>query len=214
MSAVILIPYGGSDPHRERGLRIVEGYFADHFPEWPRWTADMPGTFSRAEALNTAARRFASDRDVLIFNDADSLVPPSSIRAAFLWAKENNGGVRAYSQYRRLSEGYTKRCKSWRDVLGPDAEVDWEQERTASHGVYAITRRRFLEVGGYDPRFIYFYDDLSFDLRAEHIPQSRIVGPLVHMWHPPREAPESDEALWYRYEHEVPEDVRAEAPFP
>jgi hypothetical protein len=215
MTVEVYIPWGitgpFADPDRLAAFNLVRAYFADQFHEWPCIAAFDDGeVFRRGHACNRAAN--SSGAEVIVFNDADSLVDPLQLAKAVLRAGQLEGAVRAYSRYRRISEAATRALTDWRQAFG--AEVYWEQESTASHGVFAVHRRTFCEAGGYDPRFVYFYDDLSFDIRAASIPQERIAGDLYHLWHPPRESPGSDDALWYRYEHEDPFEVRAEVGFP
>lgn len=208
------IPWAeGSCAERVRSKQIVEQYYRDNFPGWQAELAVGPLDFPRAKVCNEKAR--STSCDVLVFNDADSIVPPAQLRqAAERAAVRAEWGtfamVRAYTVYRRISEAQSAKVHNWQDVLRCD-DIVWEQEHTVSHGVLAIHRESFLRVGGYDPRFHYFYDDCSFDIRAtETIDQVRIPGPLYHLWHPAREPWPDDEALWRRYEREDPAAVRAE----
>jgi predicted glycosyltransferase involved in capsule biosynthesis len=209
MKVEIFVPWA-HDPGRTRGLALVDRYLADNFHDQYHGLAVCEPPFTRAKACNLAAA--SSKADVIVFNDADSLVWPEQFEESFERAFDLKGAVRAYSRYYRISEAATKTLIRWQDAF--DAETCWMQEHTASHGVFAVHRQTFVDAGGYDPRFVYFYDDLSFDIRAGQIPQERVQGDLVHLWHPPREAPESDEQLWFRYEHEDPFQVRAEVGFP
>ncbi len=216
MSVRLYIPWGGSPEdrsHRWRNLQTVQTYADDCFPGWWPVTAlcALP-VFTRASACNLAAQR--SDAEVIVFLDADSIVPPEQLRAAVERAAEIEGAVRAYDVYHRISEQDTRRVQAtgWRRAF--HSEIVWTQANTVSHGAIAFHRQAFIEAGGYDPRFVYFYDDCSFDIRAADLPWDRISGPLYHLWHQPREAPDSDEVLWRRYEHEDPFEVRAEAGWP
>ena len=216
MSVRLFIPWGGSSEereHRRRNLDTVQAYASECFPGWepqPARTPLLP--FTRASACNLAAA--SCEAEVIVFLDADSIVPEAQLAEAAMRAAEIRGAVRAYDVYNRLSERATRivNASGWRAAL--NHEVVWTQANTVSHGAIAFHRQTFVEAGGYDPRFVYFYDDCSFDIRAGAIAQERVAGPLYHLWHQPREAPEADEALWRRYEHEDPFEVRAEAGFP
>lgn len=210
MSVDIFIPWA-HEPGRQHGFTIVDDWLQDEFRNWYAGVAHSPlHPFTRASACNLAAER--STAEVVVFVDADSIAPSEQLREAVELAWEQQGAVRAYDVYHRLSEQATASVSTWKQVAA--GEIVWTQERTASHGVWAVHRKTFIDAGGYDPRFVYFYDDLSFDLRAQNIPQPRVKGPLYHLHHPPRQAPDSDEQLWFRYEHEDPFLVRAEVGFP
>lgn len=210
MNVDVFIPWA-NDRGRLLGLSFVEQWIHAAFPDEFRGRALTPiEPFTRASACNLAAER--STAEVVVFIDADSVVPTTQLDQAIRRAGEIRGFVRAYDVYTRLSEQATLDLQTWSDSFL--AETNWSQPNTVSHGVIAMHRQSFVDLGGYDPRFEYFYDDCSFDIRAQDAPWDRVAGPLVHLWHPPRVAPDSDEVLWRRYEHEDPVLVRAEAGFP
>lgn len=207
MNVSVIVPWSGDDPARLHARYIVGRYFNDEFPHWQRQTAIDPAgpvrEFSRARAINFAVsdplglRPFVPD--VLVLNDADSIVPADQLRAAAVHAFSFDGIVFAYADYRRLSETDTA-------TLTPDTYLDafsfdvtWHQEGARSHGCVAIRRDVFLAAGGYDERYEgWGYEDVAFN--AKGLPEARIGGPLVHLWHPEAEPNPANEAL-YLAEH-------------
>jgi len=207
----LFIPWGGPPAARDdraHGLEIVVGWAYELWPDWYREISHWHGC--RAKTCNYAAAE--SSADVIVFIDADSIVHPSQLDAAVAWVRENGGGCRAYTTYKRLSKVSSDDCRGWGDVFTGD--VVWSQEGTVSHGAVAFDRQTFCAHGGYDPRFLYWYEDSSFDLINPTMPWGRIAGDLFHLWHEPQSVPDADEALWTRYHREPADQVRAEVGFP
>lgn len=205
MSVAVIIPFESDDPHRVAALLTVLSFYATEFPDWPVMTSPDPDSppFSRARAINAAAR--ATDADILVINDADSLTTPDAMLEAVKLA-ERPGLVRAYTSYRRLTRDAT-------EALTPDGYLDafqgpfdWEMENAHAHGCVAVRRDCFEQVGGYDPKFQgWGYEDLAAEMLYDAFwPDRRVAGDLVHLWHPAvSEGPDVDAnaALYYgRYE--------------
>lgn len=211
-----LIPWGGTakaKAQRRHGFRIVLQYYR----ELVQWA--LPFTlscrqvgadpFRKGAAINIGAQ--ASVADVVFVNDADSIVHPEQLMRAVSLAEATKGFVFAYDRYCRLDRASSQACGDWRDVFNGD--VEWEHANTPSHGAFAFYRQSFLDAGGYDPRLIYWYDDLSFELIAAEYHWERVAGELRHLYHPAQAVPDDDEALWRRYQTEGAA-VRSEAGFP
>ena len=67
MNTVVLVPYR---PHPTLAplWETIESWWHQHHPDWPVHTADSRGSWSRAEAINTAAAA-AGDWEVAIIAD-------------------------------------------------------------------------------------------------------------------------------------------------
>ena len=188
VSVSVLIPlrHGESDPDRLYALGLVLGYYRDNFPDW-QLIIRTSEPFARGRALNAAAGMARGS--VLVFQDADSLVPPRQLEDAVRLAQ---GGLLAwaFTIYCRLSRASTRSVHSWEDL------DDVEPEQVApmpSLGVAAIRGDVFQRVGGYDARFVEWgYEDSAFAVACERagVEGTRVEGPLWHLWHPP--APGSD----------------------
>jgi hypothetical protein len=147
---------------------------------------------SPAHARNLGAelaRRERPDLDVLVFNDADSLVPGRQILEAVVQARRAPGLVYAFDLYCRLSAGASAGV---RDAIGDGAPVglmsvgvEEELVNAPSAGCVAISAQEFAEAGGFDQRFVgWGYEDVEFAQRcAKRFPVRRVSGPLYHLWH-------------------------------
>lgn len=224
----VLIPYRPSTPLRVRAYEIVRSYYADLFPDWNVIVCDDPtgGAFACGRAINAALSQARAD--VVVYQDADSLVHwPQLTRAVTAAADARPVMVKAFTDYRRLSAAW--RPTHWRDVMHPpDEYVEWRQSPVCAMGVTAVDRKAWRKIGGFDPRFDgWGYDDIALEtLAGATIGIDRIDGPLYHMHHERREeeAPESptlvaNEALNRRYDAEAGNAgglvaLRREAPWP
>ena len=222
-SVSVVIPWALA-PGRAHGLQLVLGFYAHEFPGWELIVADdRSPTYASGRAANAGA--LAASGEILVRNDGDSLVPAAQVARAVSLARAEPGVVKAYRRYRRLSGVASRACSSYRDVLEADGSaIEWEMFEAQSHGVMAVRRECFLEVGGYDPRFQgWGYDDIAFDVAAGRWSSRRVDGDLFHIWHPPDPATDADDpdhaanlALFDRYsratdELEVLAAIRAEA---
>jgi hypothetical protein len=116
--------------------------------------------------------------EVLVFNDADSVVPSRQILRAVEWARQSPGLVYAYDLYLRLDA---------------DGRIEQELFAPPSAGCIAISRAAFGELGGFDVRFQgWGYEDVEFATRAQRLwPIRRVSGILEHLWHGSRRADDS-----------------------
>lgn len=134
-----------------------------------------------ARARNQGAEMAASD--VLVFNDADSLVSGFQIIRAITAARQEPGLVLAYSRYRRLTRASTDRilADGWK---AEHVESDWQSETSLSSGCVAISAACFDEIGGYDETWLDGFEDYDFALRCnERWGNRRVPGDLLHLWH-------------------------------
>jgi GT2 family glycosyltransferase len=132
-----------------------------------------------AYAVNTLVRELQGK--VLIINYADVIVSHSQMMRAILLAEEEPGQVFAFDEYHRVGE--------------PDGDFEIPIDEVNSNGCMAIQRDCFLEVGGYDERFVgWAMEDLEFNDRCgERWPARRVPGRLDHLWHGERR--DDDSAL-------------------
>lgn len=182
MTIDVIVPYDGSGARR-LGLAFVVQYYDEWFKDYGLRIVD--GRLAKPVAVNRAVAE--SGADVIVLNDADSLVPPGQLREAVTQAAEEFGIVFAYDRYRRLSEEATQRLVWLMDILNVrDSGIEWEMALSGSHGCVAMQRRCFLEAGGLDERFgACGYEDLAFNVVCESLwPSRRVAGDLFHVWHP------------------------------
>lgn len=163
----------------------VLAYFDECFPTWRVQVGYRARDgFNAGAGRNEAARAFPL-ADVLVFNDADSLVPASQLVEAVRAAHAAPGPVLAYTRYRRLEPSETPRPGDWLPALSTARSRGGFA--SDSNGVMAISRPSFDLLGGYDPAYVgYGFEDLDFNRRAiaRFGSLRRVEGELAHLWHP------------------------------
>jgi GT2 family glycosyltransferase len=132
-----------------------------------------PPPWSPGKARNRGA--WLALGEVLVFNDADTIVPHEQIREAARLAAEQPGLVYGYSLYLSLAEGAEP-------VSG---KVEREIVNSPSMGCAAISRECFERLGGFDESYQgWGYEDVDFAVRAAELwPLRRVEGPAYHLWH-------------------------------
>lgn len=182
--STVIIPFRSDDGPRERACTKVRLHLTEAGLRWILFPAEP---WSPGAARNLGAE-LTSD-DVLVFNDADTIVPAGQIREAVQAAGDEPGLVYAYTLYvRRDRSG-----RPVREIFG-----------SPSLGCAAISRESFEQVGGFDESYIgWGYEDCDFARRcSERWPLRRVEGVAWHLWHGDRrgdDAPEDSD----------PDDVRA-----
>lgn len=197
-SVLVVVTHGGQDPHRARALELVLHHYGLHHPEWSGHLAQSEVTpFPKASLVNHAVREHGAGADVVVLNDADSLVPSSQAAAAVELAREQPGLVFAFTRYLRLNRTDSERVQSVDEL--PGCVPEWVMDGSGSHGCVAISRACWDELGGLDEGYGWMHEDLDFDNRAAALwPLRRVPGPLWHLWHP--RDPLNDERNRARYE--------------
>lgn len=141
----------------------------------------LPPAQGIAKARNWGAHGVKDD--VIVFNDADSLVEGFQIIRAASLARQEPGLVFAYTRYLRLTKSSTEAIlrDGWHTHL---IESDWESRESLSSGCVAISVESFNEVGGYDETWLDGFEDYDFALRCNALwPNRRVSGDLLHLWH-------------------------------
>lgn len=114
---------------------------------------------------------------VLIFNDADTIVPGGQIREAAMLALEAPGLVYAYRLYLRETQ---------------DGRPTAELFDPPSMGCVAIQRVCYDQLGGFAEWEGWGYEDCDFAKRAAALwPIHRVEGVATHLWHGDRNADDS-----------------------
>lgn len=168
---IVIVPCYGDNPRRAANADRVLAHLREG--GFRTLIASPSNGASMAHARNLGAEISAHESDparVLVFNDADSLVPPRQILEAVHLALSAPGLVYAYDLYLRL------------DARGG---IDQELFNPPSMGCVAISRDCFDEVGGFDQRFVgWGYEDIEFAQRCGvRWPLRRVSGVLEHLWH-------------------------------
>lgn len=139
---------------------------------------------SRAAARNDAAAR--TDAQVLLFADADTVVPGDQLWAAAHLAQLSRRMVPAYVDHLRLGRSTTQQVLH----RGP-SKVPPSRGRPvtgSSSGCIAVTRGVNALVGGHDERFrAWGGEDRAYQYAVDTLtggPGERIHGRSYHLWHP------------------------------
>lgn len=175
MTVHIIIPFSSSDPNRIAAFDKVRAHLKEL--RWPILIGrDDHDPFRRAVAVNHAVAE--TDADVLLLNDADLICTHEQILTAISLAALAPGPVFAFTEYVRTGE--------------PD-KSSLTLHEPSTNGCLAIQRHSFLQLGGYDERFIgWGYEDCDFNDRARHKwPLRRVPGIAEHVWHGDRRADDS-----------------------
>lgn len=180
MGQSVIVPWPVQDfpasesPRGRAMLKVFDHLNAGGF--YPTLAGKRP--WSPGAARNEGAR--ITSGDVIVFNDADTLVPPDSIRAAVELAQTVPGLVYGYTLYVRLDR---------------EGKVERELWAPPSMGSAAISRVCFEEVGGFDEAYEgWGYEDCDFAERCARLWKTRRVdGPAEHLWHGDRREDDSPE---------------------
>lgn len=201
MSLDVLIPWGGDidDPWRTRAFWWVRNRYRTLLPEATIIVGTSAQTpFNRSEARNNAFR--ASDADILLVADADTVVQPDAIRGAVRLIGNGAPWVIPYREqagYYSLSRNATTRILDLdpgSDIPEPSDPDDWEHKHASPAdplpswaGLLVLPRKAWEAVGGYDEAFLgWGYEDVAFRAALD-----RRVGPhrrvqnsyALHLWH-------------------------------
>jgi hypothetical protein len=187
MTVSVIIPWESDDPTRKANLVDVLTYFGEEFPDWRVFLSPTGGDFNRARAINRGVA--ATSGDVLVFNDADTLVHPVQLERAVQLASEAPGIVYAYTRYCRLSQFRTEVLNGDYPTMLRQTAFVWELDNAGSQGCIALSRAFFEEAGGLDEEFEgWGFEDLAFAAVCAKLADGRRVpGNLIHLWHPPHD---------------------------
>ena len=190
MRDVLLIPWRGGQPERERNLRYVlrwyeplglEVYLGD--------SSHVP--FNRGASRNTASEG-AGDWDRALIADADCLAELLVVRDAFNLAWRTGKLILPHDNFIDLHKRGTEKFMLDPDEYRRDPRrfsrltgMRWSAPQAPS-GALVLTHAAFDAIGGYDPAFYgWGYEDTALLFDAEHtVGYERIPGRLLHLYHP------------------------------
>ena len=195
----VIIPHRdrGLDPNRVANLHTAVACWRSNGVE-PIVVSDGrkgDAQWNRSTAYNRGAS--LSDADVLVYAEADILLPVEQVHKAVAMAAEAPGLVVPFSKFMALTEEYTPRVReiasTGRVERGTDVLPEFaEQVRgdRKSIGAVNVVSRDSLRLigGGYDEEFEgHAYDDDSMEIafRTCAGPTRFVDGPAWHQWHVP-----------------------------
>lgn len=187
MAVVVCIPFRdrGTDPLRRANLEYVRDYwcgFGDVVVVDDGRHGDEP--FNRSAAYNRAAA--ATDADILVYVEADFLVPYEQVRQAISMAASGAGVVVPFTDYRSLTAEDSERVRA--GVKDPAACVPGRRIMSEFGPATVMSRATLEAVGCWDEGFSgHGYDDLAMGLAFELAagPTRFVGGPGYHLHHLP-----------------------------
>lgn len=144
------------------------------------------GPFNRHRAYNRGLAR--TDADVILWNEADTLIPSEQITAAATLALAEPGIVIPYTERHELNATQSRVVYQGADPFGLRGAVVYPDG--CSIGQAGVTSRRTLDlIGGmWDEGFAgWGYDDNAAFLTFARLagPPRWVQGKGVHLWHEP-----------------------------
>lgn len=161
------------------GWPVVEGY---HQPS--------EGPFSRAKAINRAARSAGEWRRAVII-DADVWVEPWQLERAVVASEAALGLSYPHVPWWGLSRHATRQVVDGVYAFDPAGWGDHVYEKRtplANSCCMVVTAELWETVGGYDERFVgWGAEDWAWFAACATLggPAVRVDAPVYHLWHPP-----------------------------
>jgi predicted glycosyltransferase involved in capsule biosynthesis len=183
----IVIPWRSSgDWWRDRSFE----YVLEHMQKYNPIIAD-DGTkpFSRSGSKNLGAKQCTDD--VVLFLDADTVVPHEQIDAAIELARQGYM-VHPFSEYHSIPSNYSRQIFINEQKPSPKISnwsIDW-----ATGGAIAMPKDFFFSIGAYDEGYIdWGFEDISLIIvgKKAGVELKRIPGNCYHLWHPREEENEN-----------------------
>lgn len=187
MTAIVIPWRDGGCEHRRANFEYVRDYYQalDLGPVIVTDDGKDAGPFNRSAAYNRGYEQ--TDSDVIIWNEADTVIAADQLSAAVALASEAAGVVIPFTERHELSPAGAERVRSGADPW--TAEVEKVYDGGRSIGQSNVTSRATLEaIGGrWCEKFSgWGYDDtLMFHAFKVLAGTPRWVeGKGVHLWHP------------------------------
>lgn len=226
--AVVVIPFRdrGRDPLRQQNLESVLAWW--EAGPWPVHVVDDgragDAQFNRSAAYNRGADLARGlDAEVVIYTEADMLIPHEQVAHAVEAAVDQPGLAVPFTTYNYLSPVDSARVRHGANltIIVPESTMD----NGASMGAVNVVSLESLDaIGQWDEGFEgNWYDDNAME-RAFSVccgVRRHVPGPAWHLYHLPgwagehltdadREATEANRQRWLRYEAATtPEQIRA-----
>jgi hypothetical protein len=188
--AVVIPTSTAGDDWRARALDYVRRFYETNHRRWPIVLGEpASGEWSKGAAVAAGIAQLPDDVDVLVLADADSYIPTPAtlVEAVHLIANGTAEWVVPHRLVYRLRESETVRAYETGKPARLGHTCRTPYAGPAGGGITVLTRRAFDTVAGIDARYKgWGGEDVSFGWALETLvhPEHRLVGSLVHLWHP------------------------------
>lgn len=172
MKTAICVPWRPSDPTREEAwVRVQQHLLTGRLPVFTG-NSDPSRPFNRSQARNVAAS-YATDYDVLMFLDADHIVPWPQIEYAIDHAYSTGDAIHPYDRV---------------EVLDLPSGQHWRTKFDLSYtsGTIVLSRSLYEQTGGWDERFeSWGWEDIAFETMLIHLTGAtyRVEGMAFNFTH-------------------------------
>src|SRR6056297_3422948 len=180
------IPYSSSgDIYREKAFQMVYNYYKQL--GYNIFIGESEEPFNRAAARNACVPKFI-DWDIVVFIDADIIVPLEQIEQAIRLAHNIQEMVVAYRDLFLLDKDQSNWFYETEEIPGT-----WKKKvQNQVSGAFVVPKKIWNQVGGQDERFkewggedrAFYYSCASC---YEKVENTRIAGHAFHLWHERKE---------------------------
>jgi predicted glycosyltransferase involved in capsule biosynthesis len=210
----IIIPFRATDEFRLANLRKVVDFLKLQLPQadfvifeqdtQTKLEAQLPlsnsclhlyadgGAFNKSKLINLAVQRAASD--ILLISDADIVVSHEGLHRSIDAVRKELHFVRPFENLVDLDLEQSQaflREKSLPTEVGKAKQSNRRQYGEAlclAGGVFVIRKSTYLELGGFDERFLGWggEDNAFSELVTHQVSKSAVLkdGVAWHLWHP------------------------------
>ncbi len=184
----VVIPYGGTDPHRQRSLTWVWENVATLLPDATIHVGTCPGPWSKAVAVDDAMDQNWPDDDILVIHDADVWIPELGKAIEVVQGKARQWAV-PHTLVVRMGDELSGRVMSGElgfTGLGRHGLDQPPYQGVVGGGCVVLSRAAYRQVP-LDPRFRgWGQEDESWGFALRRIlgQPYQGQGKLYHFWHP------------------------------
>lgn len=184
----VVIPYGGNDPHRARGLAFVWDNLGDLLPDATVHVGQINGQWSKALAVNAALDPTWPDDDILVIHDADVWVPKLP-HAVDVVASNLRRWATPHTMVHRLNQALTADVIDGKVPFTGLGKTGMDQppyRGVVGGGCVVLSRASYRQVP-LDPRFVgWGQEDESWGYAMRRVLGQPHIGngKLFHLWHP------------------------------
>jgi hypothetical protein len=199
MIAVVIPWRAGTCPHRIAAAAYVEDYYRrlNLGPVIVTDDGNTDGPFNRSAAYNRGYAQVPAGIDVVLWNEADTVIPRAQVLAAADLAGQAPGIVVPFTERHELSRAQAQRVLTGQ--ADPTVMVGAEKVYTdgISIGQAGVTSRATVDAaGGWCEAFRgWGYDDTAMFYVFKVLAGGPrwVDGPGIHLWHPHALRQQTDE---------------------